>query len=230
MSHINPSKAAFTSLATPAQSAADKAKAGSAGGASFNTAFSDSLKHAVADASGQSASVSPDRGAERAAYFASVKPASAEVQAARANIFANPTFLSNGAQDNASMKQALRAIDVLADPEAQARLDQIRATMLTPYAGAPGRAMAASEIPDFDASGNYSIPGFGPAQTPLTQQQMDLYNATRSSGFAPAKPADYLAMLGIAPATPQIPTAYLPNLGLDVATVSNATLDSNKDA
>lgn len=133
----------------------------------------------------------------RSAYLASVQANVNPITTQQINdVISNPTYLSNGAQDNASMRAKIRGIITTNDPQAQEHLDQSTANSLRSYIGAVGRPIAASEIPNFDANGNYSLPGFGP-QPPLTQKQMDLYNAARKSGHAPTNAADYLEMLNI---------------------------------
>lgn len=139
-----------------------------------------------------------DRAAARAAYFKSLtENANPAIAEQIAEVRANPTYLSHGAQDNAEMKRQIKNILVENDVNHQANLDRNRAASLAPYIGTPGRAMDASEIPDFDSDGYYFIPGFGQVQIPLTQEQMDIYNEVRDTGYAPSDAGQYLRMLGI---------------------------------
>ncbi len=139
-----------------------------------------------------------NRAAARAAYFRSVtENASPAVAEQIAEVRANPTYLPHGAQDNAGMKRQIRNILIENDPNYQANLERAHAASLAPYIGVPGRAMDASEIPDFDFEGYYVIPGFGRVQVPLTQEQMDIYNEVRATGYAPSDAGRYLRMLGI---------------------------------
>lgn len=139
-----------------------------------------------------------NRAAARAAYLESVKAsANARTTQQVQDVFSNPTYLPNGAQDNAGMRKKILAIINANDPSYAENRAKATAAALAPYIGKPGRAMNASEIPAFDSYGFYFIPGFGQVQVPLSTEQMDLYNKVRATGYAPQEASKYLMMLGI---------------------------------